>query len=94
MRLTFGSLEDNSHASAMIRRLLRWRTALATLATRLSARQRPHGVVSTTPSITEALFALGLVDEVAGVSRFCDFSLIGTPYLVWVIRQRRPSEEM
>ena len=94
MRLTFGSLEDNSHASAMIRRLLRWRTALATLATRLSARQRPHGVVSTTPSITEVLFALSLVDEVAGVPRFCDFPLIGGTHLVWATRQRRPSEEM
>jgi iron complex transport system substrate-binding protein len=46
---------------------------LATLATRLSAQQRPQRIVSTAPSITEALFALGLGEEVVGVSRFCDF---------------------
>ncbi len=47
--------------------------AFATLATRLFAQQRPRRIVSTAPSITEALFALGLGDEVVGVSRFCDF---------------------
>jgi hypothetical protein len=92
LRLTFGSLEDNSHASALIRRLLRWRTALATLATRLSVRQRPHCIVSTAPNVTEALFALG--DVVVGVSSFCDLPLIGAPYLVRAICQRRPPEEM
>lgn len=73
MRLIFGSLEHNSHASALTRRQFLWSAALATLATRLSAQQRPHRIVSTAPSITEALFALGLGDEVVGVSRFCDF---------------------
>jgi iron complex transport system substrate-binding protein len=43
------------------------------VATKLSAQQRPHRIVSTAPSITEALFSLGLGDEVVGVSRFCDF---------------------
>jgi iron complex transport system substrate-binding protein len=90
LRLTVGSLEDNSHASA-----LTWRTFLwsAALATRLFAQQRPHCIVSTTPSITEVLSALGLVDEVVGVSRFCDFPLTGG-YLVWAICQRISSEEM
>jgi iron complex transport system substrate-binding protein len=73
LRLIFGSLEHNSHASALTRRQFLWSAALATLATRLSAQQRPHRIVSTAPSITEALFALGLGDEVVGVSRFCDF---------------------
>jgi iron complex transport system substrate-binding protein len=41
--------------------------------TRLSAQTRPSRIVSTAPSITEALFALGLGSEVVGVSRFCDF---------------------
>jgi iron complex transport system substrate-binding protein len=73
LRLIFGSLEHNSHASALTRRQFLWSAALATLATRLSAQQRPHRIVSTAPSITEALFALGLGDEVVGVSRFCNF---------------------
>jgi hypothetical protein len=98
------------------------------LTTRLSAQARPHRIVSTAPSITEALFALDLGSEVVGVSRFCSFppevlklpkvgtyirdalgriiippaeipagavlALIGGPYLVWVIRQRVPLEEI
>jgi iron complex transport system substrate-binding protein len=47
--------------------------ALAALTSRLPAQARPHRIVSTAPSITEALFALGLGSEVIGVSRFCDF---------------------
>jgi iron complex transport system substrate-binding protein len=46
---------------------------LAAMATRLPAQARPHRIVSTAPSITEALFALGLGSEVVGVSRYCDF---------------------
>jgi iron complex transport system substrate-binding protein len=76
LRLTFGSLEDNSHASALTRRRFLWSAALTTLATRLPAQQRPRRIVSTAPSITEALFALGLGDEVVGVSRFCDFPAV------------------
>jgi len=33
----------------------------------------PQRIVSTAPSITEILFALGLGDQVAGVTRFCRF---------------------
>jgi iron complex transport system substrate-binding protein len=43
------------------------------MATRLSAQTKPGRIVSTAPSITEALFALGLGDKVVGVSRYCDF---------------------
>jgi len=46
---------------------------LAAMATKLPGQTRPHRIVSTAPSITEALFALDLGSEVIGVSRFCDF---------------------
>jgi iron complex transport system substrate-binding protein len=73
LRPNSGSLERNSHAAVLTRRQFLRGTAFAAVATRLSAQQRPHRIVSTAPSITEALFALGLGDEVVGVSRFCDF---------------------
>jgi iron complex transport system substrate-binding protein len=47
--------------------------ALATMTSRLPAQATPHRIVSTAPSITEALFALDLGSHVVGVSRFCDF---------------------
>jgi iron complex transport system substrate-binding protein len=47
--------------------------AFAAMAVRLSAQNKPHRIVSTAPSITEALFALSLGSEVVGVSRFCNF---------------------
>ena len=37
------------------------------------AQTRPQRIVSTTPSITETLFALGLGDKVVGVSQFCNY---------------------
>jgi iron complex transport system substrate-binding protein len=46
---------------------------LAALSPRLPGQARPKRIVSTAPSITEALFALGLGSQVVGVSRFCDF---------------------
>ena len=45
----------------------------AAFTTKLLAQERPKRIVSTAPSITEALFALGLGDQVVGVSRFCNF---------------------
>jgi iron complex transport system substrate-binding protein len=39
----------------------------------LRAQQKARRIVSTAPSITEACFALGLGDQVVGVSRFCDY---------------------
>ena len=39
----------------------------------LLAEQQPRRIVSTAPSITEALFALGLGDKVVGVSQCCDY---------------------
>lgn len=39
----------------------------------LFAQQKPHRIVFIAPGITEALFALGLGDEVIGVSVYCDF---------------------
>ena len=46
---------------------------LMAMATQLPAEPRPQRIVSTAPSITEALFALGLGGQVVGVSRYCDF---------------------
>jgi iron complex transport system substrate-binding protein len=45
---------------------------LAAAATSLSAANPPR-IVSTSPSITETLFALGLGDRVVGVSTYCRF---------------------
>jgi iron complex transport system substrate-binding protein len=59
--------------TALTRRSFAVGLALAALTTRLPAQARPHRIVSTAPSITEALFALGLGSEVVGVSRFCSF---------------------
>jgi iron complex transport system substrate-binding protein len=39
----------------------------------VSAQTKPQRIVSTTPSITETLFALGVGDHVVGVSRFCTY---------------------
>jgi iron complex transport system substrate-binding protein len=39
----------------------------------LPAQTRPQRIVSTAPSITETLFALGLGDKVVGVSQFCNY---------------------
>ncbi|MGD0074589.1 MAG: helical backbone metal receptor [Candidatus Binataceae bacterium] len=38
---------------------------------RVELQQRPARVVSLVPSLTETLFALGLSDEVVGVTKFC-----------------------
>ncbi len=37
------------------------------------AQSQPRRIVSTAPSITETLFALGLGDRVVGVSQFCNY---------------------
>jgi iron complex transport system substrate-binding protein len=79
MRLTCGSIQKNIVSRPRLRfRLLTRREfgmgiVLAALTPRLPAQQRPRRIVSTAPSITEALFALGLGSQVVGVSRFCDF---------------------
>jgi iron complex transport system substrate-binding protein len=39
----------------------------------LAAQKKPQRIVSTAPSITETLFALGLGEKVVGVSQFCNF---------------------
>ena len=35
--------------------------------------QSPQRIVSLAPSITESLYALGLIDRVVGVTRYCDY---------------------
>jgi iron complex transport system substrate-binding protein len=42
-------------------------------ASTLPAQSRPQRIVSTSPSITETLFALGVGDRVVGVSRFSNY---------------------
>lgn len=46
---------------------------LTVLALPLAAQRQAQRIVSTTPSITETLFALGLGSHVVGVSRYCNF---------------------
>ena len=72
LRLSLRSIQNNSSAVFTRRRFVAG-AALAVAASRLSAQQKPRRIVSTAPSITEALFALGLGDQVVGVSRYCDF---------------------
>ena len=73
MRPISGSTQDNSRPSLLTRRRFVSSVALAALASHLPAQSKPRRIVSTAPSITEALFALGLGDQVVGVSRFCNF---------------------
>jgi iron complex transport system substrate-binding protein len=46
---------------------------VTSLTPRVQAQTMPARIVSTSPSITETLFALGLGDRVVGVSRFCRY---------------------
>jgi iron complex transport system substrate-binding protein len=73
LRPIFDSIYDNSHPSLPTRRRFISGITVVALTARLSAQEKPKRIVSTAPSITEALFALGLGDEVVGVSRFCNF---------------------
>jgi iron complex transport system substrate-binding protein len=77
LRLTSGLASLNSRfpfaLQPITRRSFASGLALAAIGSRLGAQQKPHRIVSTAPSITEALFALGLGNQVVGVSRFCDF---------------------
>ena len=45
----------------------------ATLVPAVRAASPPQRIVSTSPTVTETLFALGLGDRVVGVSRFCRY---------------------
>jgi len=77
LRHTSGSTLHKSRfpfsARPITRRTFTSGIALLAFTSRLLAQQKPRRIVSTAPSITEALFALGLGDQVVGVSRFCDF---------------------
>jgi iron complex transport system substrate-binding protein len=61
------------HKQSLSRRSFAWGLASSFATFRLQAQQKPRRIVSTAPSITEALFALGLGDQVVGVSRYCDY---------------------
>lgn len=49
------------------------RTAVLILATAACAAAPPQRIISTAPSITEVLFALGLGNRVAGVTQYCRY---------------------
>jgi iron complex transport system substrate-binding protein len=49
------------------------RVACVLLFAAISAQAEPRRIVSTSPSITEALFALGLGPRVVGVSNYCEY---------------------
>src|SRR5881296_3843876 len=49
------------------------RAIIALLAIAGTLAAQPKRIVSTAPSITETLFALGLGDRVAGVSTYCHY---------------------
>lgn len=77
MLIAPGSNEENSRFPFLVHPLTRRTFAseftLALVGSRLPAQEKPRRIVSRTPSITGALFALGLGDQVVGVSPFCDF---------------------
>jgi iron complex transport system substrate-binding protein len=60
-------------SKALTRRSFAIGLFVTAMAARLPAQTGPKRIVSTAPSITEALFALNLGGQVVGVSRFCDF---------------------
>ena len=60
-------------ASAFTRRHFAYGLICALSSLPLAAQARGRRIVSTAPSITEALFTLGLGPQVVGVSQYCDF---------------------
>ncbi len=60
-------------ARLVARRVVLMLAAVACLAVPATEAAVPARIVSTSPSITETLFALGLGDRVVGVSSFCRF---------------------
>ena len=58
---------------SIFKRLSRIAVFFLVFALGLPAQTNPRRIVSTAPSITETLFALGVGDRVVGVSRFCNY---------------------
>ena len=73
LRTMLRRIKNNSDGSLQTRRRFLTGMAAMALAARVSAEGKPKRIISTAPSITEALFALGLGDQLVGVSRFCNF---------------------
>jgi iron complex transport system substrate-binding protein len=77
MRPLSGLNRRNSRSSVSRIRCLarsRWLSVLLPLcALACVAQTNPQRIVSTAPSITETLFALGVGDRVVGVSQFCSY---------------------
>jgi iron complex transport system substrate-binding protein len=59
--------------STMLRRLHWFALLLAVSTLASTAQTKSQRIVSTAPSITETLFALGVGDKVVGVSQFCNY---------------------
>jgi iron complex transport system substrate-binding protein len=53
--------------------LIRWWASMAGVLLALSVQAQPARIVSTFPSVTETLFALGAGDRVVGVSTYCRY---------------------
>src|ERR1700683_219829 len=71
-----GSDPSQPYAAARSLRLFRQRflaTAFLIACALTTAQTKPQRIVSTAPSITETLFALGIGDRVVGVSQFCNY---------------------
>ncbi|HEY1648245.1 MAG TPA: helical backbone metal receptor [Terracidiphilus sp.] len=62
-----------TRAPSMLLRLNGFAILLLISTLALLAQTKPQRIVSTAPSITETLFALGLGDRVVGVSQFCNY---------------------
>lgn len=55
------------------RRIALWLVATGPLVSLVAQNRSPQRIISTAPSITEMLYALGLGDRVVGVTRFCRY---------------------
>lgn len=64
---------ETRHASILSRRSFTGGLLCVLSTLPLTAQERPRRIISTAPSITEALFALGLGEQVVGVSQYCDY---------------------
>ena len=73
MRPIAGTFHPNSRVFPSLSRRAFACSLVGLIATMRLDAQQHRRIVSTAPSITEALFALGLGDQVVGVSRYCNY---------------------
>jgi iron complex transport system substrate-binding protein len=70
------------------------RTIIALLACALSLGAQPKRIISTAPSLTEILFALGLGDRVVGVTTYCHYPPAETARLPKIGTYLQPNLEL